>query len=99
MKGGNSVSSDTAAQEDLLACVPSITGDQGAHVIFDPVGGDYINTTTGKRAWRRRVLLDDHCFEADEAPSNVAAERLGNTQSRTGFVERCTPKHPQGPLD
>jgi NADPH:quinone reductase-like Zn-dependent oxidoreductase len=31
-------------EEDLVACVQSITGGKGARVVFDPVGGDYINT-------------------------------------------------------
>jgi NADPH:quinone reductase-like Zn-dependent oxidoreductase len=31
-------------EEDLVAQVQSITGGKGARVVFDPVGGDYINT-------------------------------------------------------
>jgi len=31
-------------EEDLVARVQSITGGKGARVVFDPVGGDYINT-------------------------------------------------------
>ncbi len=31
-------------KEDLVARVQSITGGKGARVVFDPVGGDYINT-------------------------------------------------------
>jgi NADPH:quinone reductase-like Zn-dependent oxidoreductase len=31
-------------EEDLAARVRSITGGKGARVVFDPVGGDYINT-------------------------------------------------------
>jgi NADPH:quinone reductase-like Zn-dependent oxidoreductase len=31
-------------EEDLVARVKSITGGRGARVVFDPVGGDYINT-------------------------------------------------------
>jgi len=31
-------------EEDLMARVRSITGDKGARIVFDPVGGDYINT-------------------------------------------------------
>ena len=31
-------------EEDLVARVKSITGGKGARVVFDPVGGDYINT-------------------------------------------------------
>ncbi len=31
-------------EEDLVARVMSITGGNGARVVFDPVGGDYINT-------------------------------------------------------
>jgi len=31
-------------EEDLVARVRSITGGKGARVVFDPVGGDYINT-------------------------------------------------------
>ena len=30
--------------EDLVARVQSITGGKGARIVFDPVGGDYINT-------------------------------------------------------
>ena len=31
-------------EEDLIARVQSITGGKGARIVFDPVGGDYINT-------------------------------------------------------
>jgi NADPH:quinone reductase len=31
-------------EEDLVARVQSITGGKGARIVFDPVGGDYINT-------------------------------------------------------
>ncbi len=31
-------------EEDLVARVKSITGGKGARIVFDPVGGDYINT-------------------------------------------------------
>ena len=31
-------------EEDLVARVRSITGGKGARIVFDPVGGDYINT-------------------------------------------------------
>ena len=31
-------------EEDLVAQVQSITGGKGARIVFDPVGGDYINT-------------------------------------------------------
>jgi NADPH:quinone reductase-like Zn-dependent oxidoreductase len=31
-------------EEDLVARVQSITGGKGARLVFDPVGGDYINT-------------------------------------------------------
>ena len=31
-------------EEDLVALVQSITGGKGARVVFDPVGGDFINT-------------------------------------------------------
>jgi len=31
-------------EEDLAARVQSITGGKGARIVFDPVGGDYINT-------------------------------------------------------
>ena len=31
-------------EEDLVASVQSITGGKGARIVFDPVGGDYINT-------------------------------------------------------
>ena len=31
-------------EEDLVARVKEITGGKGARVVFDPVGGDYINT-------------------------------------------------------
>ena len=31
-------------EEDLVARVKSITGGKGARVVFDPVGGDYMNT-------------------------------------------------------
>jgi len=31
-------------EEDLVAQVKSITGGKGARIVFDPVGGDYINT-------------------------------------------------------
>jgi NADPH:quinone reductase len=31
-------------EEDLVAQVKSITGGSGARIVFDPVGGDYINT-------------------------------------------------------
>src|SRR5450631_2703888 len=31
-------------KEDLVARVQSITGGKGARVVFDPVGGDYVNT-------------------------------------------------------
>lgn len=31
-------------EEDLVARVQSITGGEGARVVFDPVGGDYVNT-------------------------------------------------------
>lgn len=31
-------------EEDLVARVQSITGGKGARIVFDPVGGDYVNT-------------------------------------------------------
>jgi NADPH:quinone reductase-like Zn-dependent oxidoreductase len=31
-------------EEDLVARVQAITGGKGARIVFDPVGGDYINT-------------------------------------------------------
>jgi NADPH:quinone reductase-like Zn-dependent oxidoreductase len=31
-------------EEDLVARAQSITGGKGARIVFDPVGGDYINT-------------------------------------------------------
>ena len=31
-------------EEDLVAQVKSITGGKGARIVFDPVGGDYMNT-------------------------------------------------------
>ena len=36
-------------EEDLVARVQSITGGKGARIVFDPVGGDYINSSRRPR--------------------------------------------------
>ncbi len=44
-------------EEDLVARVQSITGGKGARVVFDPVGGDYINTLAQATAGGGTIFL------------------------------------------
>jgi NADPH2:quinone reductase len=45
------------AEEDLPATVAEITGGKGARVVFDPVGGDYINTLAQATADEGTIFL------------------------------------------
>ena len=44
-------------EEDLVDRVSSITGGKGARIVFDPVGGDYINTLGQATAIGGTILL------------------------------------------
>ncbi len=44
-------------EEDLVARVRDITGGKGARVVFDPVGGDYINTLAQATATGGSIFL------------------------------------------
>lgn len=44
-------------EEDLVARVKEITGGKGARVVFDPVGGDYINTLAQATATGGSIFL------------------------------------------
>ena len=44
-------------EEDLVARVKEITGGKGARVVFDPVGGDYINTLAQATATGGKIFL------------------------------------------
>ena len=45
------------ADEDLVARVGEITGGKGARIVFDPVGGDYINTLAQATANGGNIFL------------------------------------------
>ena len=44
-------------EEDLVARVKEITGGKGARVVFDPVGGDFINTLAQATAFGGTIFL------------------------------------------
>ena len=44
-------------EEDLVARVKEITGGKGARIVFDPVGGDYINTLAQATATGGTIFL------------------------------------------
>ena len=45
------------ATEDLRARLKQLTGDKGADVVFDPVGGPYTEPAIRSTAWRGRYLI------------------------------------------
>lgn len=53
-------------QEDLKARVRELTGGEGAHVIYDPVGGAYAEPALRSIAWAGRYLVVG--FAAGEIP-------------------------------
>ena len=45
------------AAEDLRARLKTLTGDKGADVVYDPVGGQYAEPAVRSTAWRGRYLV------------------------------------------
>jgi NADPH:quinone reductase len=45
------------AAEDLRARLKALTGDKGADVVYDPVGGQYAEPAVRSTAWRGRYLV------------------------------------------
>ncbi|MET0679803.1 MAG: NADPH:quinone oxidoreductase family protein [Burkholderiales bacterium] len=45
------------AVEDLRARLKTLTGDKGADVVYDPVGGQYAEPAVRSTAWRGRYLV------------------------------------------
>jgi len=45
------------SKEDLVSAVKTITGDKGADVVYDPVGGDVFDKSTSCTAWNGRIIV------------------------------------------
>lgn len=70
------------ASEDLRARVKEITGDAGADVVFDPVGGDNFDAALRVTAWEGRILVIG--FAAGRIPQAPANLLLVKNISVTG---------------
>ena len=60
-------------RQDFVAEVKRLTGDRGADVIYDPVGGDVFDQSTRCIAWEGRLLVVG--FTSGRIPS-IAANRI-----------------------
>jgi NADPH2:quinone reductase len=70
------------AAEDLRTRVKEITGDAGANVVFDPVGGDAFDAALRVTAWEGRILVIG--FAAGRIPQAPANLLLVKNISVTG---------------
>ena len=71
------------AEEDLVARVQSITSGKGARIVFDPVGGDYINTLAQATANGGTIFLYG-MLSGNSTPFPLAA--FGRTIGMFGYT-------------
>ena len=58
------------AEEDLRERVQALTGDKGADVCFDPVGGDLFDKALSSLGWGGRILLIGFVGGVPKIPAN-----------------------------
>jgi NADPH2:quinone reductase len=69
--------------QDVRAAVRALTGDTGAHVIFDPVGGDAFKTALKVAAWEGRIVVVG--FASGHVPQIPANHLLVKNVDVVGF--------------
>ncbi len=79
-------------EEDLVARVKEITGGKGARLVFDPVGGDYINTLAQAAANGGTIFLYG-MLSGTTTPFPMAAFARGIGMFGYSLVEMKTPEH------
>ena len=78
-------------EEDLVARVAEITGGQRARIVFDPVGGDYINTLAKATADGGAIFLYG-MLSGQPTPFPVAAFARGIAMYGYSLVQMKTPE-------
>lgn len=79
------------AEEDLPAKVAEITGGKGCRVIFDPVGGDYVNTLAQAVAVEGRIYLYGS-LSGQPTPYPMAAWPKGASLTGYSLLQMNTPE-------
>ncbi|MGE0862049.1 MAG: NADPH:quinone oxidoreductase family protein [Gammaproteobacteria bacterium] len=57
-------------EQDLTEAVMKVTGDQGADVCFDPVGGEYFDKALSSLGWGGRIVLVGFVGGIPQIPAN-----------------------------
>lgn len=79
-------------EEDLPARVKEITGGKGARVVFDPVGGDYINTLGAATANGGQIFLYG-MLSGKPTPFPMTTFARGVTMRGTSISEMKAPQY------